>query len=169
MNVYKNAAVQTVTCCNSFEFDELVDGHVAVFIDYQDEIKTQYQLISLFVQNAYKFLIEQANKTPSGRLDVPFYFMLDEFGNFPAITDFDTGITAARGRNIYFCLVLQSYSQLEHVYGKETAEIIGTVLRHGIPGLQICIVDTLLALTSIGKNIFRDFRKILSVFQFGFG
>lgn len=124
MNVYKNAAVQTVTCCNSFEFDELVDGHVAVFIDYQDEIKTQYQLISLFVQNAYKFLIEQANKTPSGRLDVPFYFMLDEFGNFPAITDFDTGITAARGRNIYFCLVLQSYSQLEHVYGKETAEII---------------------------------------------
>lgn len=124
MNVYRNATVQVITSCNSFELSELLGERVAVFIDYQDEIKTHYQLISLFVQNAYKFLIEHANSKENGKLDVPFYFMLDEFGNFPAITDFDTGITAARGRNIFFCCILQSYAQLDHVYGKETAEII---------------------------------------------
>ncbi len=122
--VFKNAIIQTITSCNSFELSELLGGKVAVFIDYQDEIKTHYQLISLFVQSAYKFLIEEANKNPNGRLDTPFYFILDEFGNFPPITDFDTAITAARGRGIFFCCILQSYAQLDNVYGQNTAGII---------------------------------------------
>lgn len=124
LTVFRNSTVQTITSCNSFDFSELLNGRVAVFICYQDEIKTHYQLISLFVQNAYKFLIEEANKTERGKLDIPFYFILDEFGNFPPITDFDTAITAARGRNIFFFCILQSYSQLDNIYGKNTAEII---------------------------------------------
>ncbi|MBQ7412226.1 MAG: type IV secretory system conjugative DNA transfer family protein [Clostridia bacterium] len=124
LTVFRNSTVQTITSCNSFDFSELLNGKVAVFICYQDEIKTHYQLISLFVQNAYKFLIEEANKTERGKLDIPFYFILDEFGNFPPITDFDTAITAARGRNIFFFCILQSYSQLDNIYGKNTAEII---------------------------------------------
>lgn len=124
LTVFRNSTVQTITSCNSFDFSELLNGKVAVFICYQDEIKTHYQLISLFVQNAYKFLIEEANKTEKGKLDIPFYFILDEFGNFPPITDFDTAITAARGRNIFFFCILQSYSQLDNIYGKNTAEII---------------------------------------------
>lgn len=55
---------------------------------------------------------------------MPFYFMLDEFGNFPALRDFDTTISACAGRNIYFTLVIQSYAQLNNVYGKDVAEII---------------------------------------------
>ena len=124
LSVFRNSTVQTITSCNSFEFEELLKGKVAVFICYQDEIKTHYQLISLFVQNAYKFLIEAANNTEKSKLDIPFYFILDEFGNFPPITDFDTAITAARGRNIFFFCILQSYSQLDNIYGRNTAEII---------------------------------------------
>ena len=124
LSVFRNSTVQTITSCNSFDFKELLNGKVAVFICYQDEIKTHYQLISLFVQNAYKYLIEAANKTEKSKLDIPFYFILDEFGNFPPITDFDTAITAARGRNIFFFCILQSYSQLDNIYGKNTAEII---------------------------------------------
>ena len=81
-------------------------------------------MISLFVQNMYKMLIERANNLPGGKLPVPFYFMLDEFGNFPALRDFDTTISACAGRNIYFTLVIQSYAQLNNVYGKDVAEII---------------------------------------------
>lgn len=124
LSVFRNATIQTITSCNSFELSELLGGKVAVFICYQDEIKTHYQLISLFVQNAYKYLIEVANKSEKSKLDTPFYFILDEFGNFPPITDFDTAITAARGRNIFFYCILQSYSQLDNIYGKNTAEII---------------------------------------------
>ncbi len=124
LSVFRNSTIQTITSCNSFDFAELLGGKVAVFICYQDEIKTHYKLISLFVQNAYKYLIEAANEREDSKLPLPFYFMLDEFGNFPPITDFDTAITAARGRNIFFYCILQSYSQLDNIYGKHTAEII---------------------------------------------
>ncbi|HIS35627.1 TPA: TraM recognition domain-containing protein [Candidatus Scatousia excrementigallinarum] len=43
---------------------------------------------------------------------------------FPALRDFDTTISACAGRNIYFTLVIQSYAQLNNVYGKDVAEII---------------------------------------------
>ena len=124
MSIFRDSTISQITSCNSFDFDSLVDGPVAVFIDYRDEIKAHYQVISLFVQNMYKMLIERANNLPGGKLPVPFYFMLDEFGNFPALRDFDTTISACAGRNIYFTLVIQSYAQLNNVYGKDVAEII---------------------------------------------
>ena len=124
MSVFRDSTVSQITSCNTFDFDSLADGPVAVFIEYRDEVKAHYQVISLFVQNMYKMLIERANRMPDGKLPVPFYFMLDEFGNFPALRDFDTIISACAGRNIYFELILQSYAQLNNVYGRDVAEII---------------------------------------------
>ena len=122
--VFRDCAMRLVTSCNSFEMSEFNDGPVAVFIDYRDEVKVHYQIISLFIQDAYRYLIEQASAKPNGQLDRPFYFILDEFGNFPAIKDFETTISACAGRNIWFMLIIQSYAQLDNVYGKDIAEII---------------------------------------------
>ena len=125
VTIYRNSTIRMITGCNSFKEEELNDGvPTAFFIDYQDEIKTHYKLISTFVQSAYKYLINCANCSPYGKLDYPFYFILDEFGNFPPIPDFEIVISACGGRNIYFILILQSYAQLENVYGREVAEII---------------------------------------------
>lgn len=122
--VFKEAATSTITRCTSMKFEEFSNGPVAIFINYRDEVKTSYALISLFVQNLYIHLIKEANSKPRGRLETPWYFVLDEFGNFPRMTDFETVISACRGRNIFFSLVIQSYAQLEGVYGKNTADII---------------------------------------------
>lgn len=122
--VFNEVAMRLITSCNSFEISELAEGPIAVFIDYRDEIKVHYQVISLFIQDAYRYLIERANANPDGKLDVPVYFILDEFGNFPAIKDFDTTISACAGRNIFFMLIIQSYAQLNNVYGPSVAEII---------------------------------------------
>lgn len=124
LSVFNEVAMRLITSCNSFEISELAGGPVALFIDYRDELKVHYQIISLFIQDAYRFLIEQANETPNGKLGVPFYFILDEFGNFPAIKDFETTISACAGRNIFFILIIQSYAQLYNVYGAPVAEII---------------------------------------------
>lgn len=126
MSIYKSSMIRMITSCNSFEMSELVDEEkpVAIFIAYKDELKAHYQIISFFVQNAYTYLIEYANQKPSGKLDIPFYFILDEFGNFPKITDFETVVSACAGRNIWFILILQSYAQLNNVYGQHIAEII---------------------------------------------
>lgn len=122
--VFNEVAMRLITSCNSFEISELGQGPIAVFIDYRDELKVHYQVISLFIQDAYRFLIEQANLSDNGKLDVPVYFILDEFGNFPAIKDFETTISACAGRNIFFMLIVQSYAQLNNIYGQSVAEII---------------------------------------------
>ena len=126
LSIFKTSTVKLLTSCNSFDFDCLTDETqpTAVFVSYMDELKTHYKIISSFVQSAYNHLIQYANNKPSGKLDTPFYFILDEFGNFPAITDFETVISACGGRNIFFILILQSYAQLNNVYGRDIAEII---------------------------------------------
>ena len=124
LSVFNEVAMRLITGCNSFEVSEITDGPIAIFVDYRDELKVHYQVISLFIQDCYRYLIEQANDKPSGKLDVPVYFILDEFGNFPALKDFETTISACAGRNIFFILIVQSYAQLDSVYGQAVAEII---------------------------------------------
>lgn len=124
LSVFNEVAMRLITSCNSFEMSELTGGPIAIFIDYRDELKVHYKIISLFIQDAYRFLIEQANEKENKRLDIPVYFILDEFGNFPALKDFETTISACAGRNIFFILIVQSYAQLNSVYGSAVAEII---------------------------------------------
>lgn len=124
MSIFRENTMRLVMCANTVNFSEIADTPTVIFINYKDEVKLHYQIISMMVQDIYCSLIEAANKRHGGKLDVPFYFMLDEFGNFPPITDFDTTISACRGRNIFFCLIIQSYAQLNSVYGNDVAEII---------------------------------------------
>ncbi len=125
LSVFRESAMRLVTCCNSFDMNILVeDEPVAIFIDYRDELKVHFKVISLFIQDAYRYLIENANQKPLGKREIPFYFILDEFGNFPPIIDFETTISACAGRNIFFILIIQSYAQLNSVYGDNVANII---------------------------------------------
>lgn len=126
LSPFYDMTMRRITSCNTFELCSLYGGErpVAVFIAYRDELKIHYRIISQLVQSAYSGMIEYANRLPDGKLSVPFYFVLDEFGNFPRITDFETVISACGGRNIYFILILQSYAQLDNVYQSEVAEII---------------------------------------------
>ena len=124
MNKFRDTAVRRITCTNTFEIQELDDGApTVIFVSYKDEESLHYEVISMFLSNLYTELIAVARKKGT-RLQRPFYFLLDEFGNLPQFNDFDKVISACAGRNIWFLLILQSYAQLNNIYGKETAEII---------------------------------------------
>ena len=125
LSIFRESAMRLVTSCNSFDMNILTeDRPVALFIDYRDELKVHFKVISLFIQDAYRLLIEHANMQPDGKREIPFYFILDEFGNFPPMNDFETTISACAGRNIFFILIIQSYAQLNSVYGDAVAAII---------------------------------------------
>lgn len=124
MAPFRESTVRLITSCNSFDFASLIEKPTAVFIDYKDEVQAHYHVISLFVQDCYRYLIDYATEQPSGALDIPFYFVLDEFGNFPKIENFKTVISAAAGRKVFFVLIMQSFAQLNEVYGHDTSEII---------------------------------------------
>ena len=124
MNRFRDTAVRRITCTNTFEMQELDDDvPTAIFVSFKDEESLHYDVISLFLTNLYTELIGVARKKGT-KLHRPFYFLLDEFGNLPKFNDFDKVISACGGRNIWFLLILQSYAQLNHTYGKEIAEII---------------------------------------------
>lgn len=126
LNPYKSSVIRMLTCASSFDFSELVEGKqpIALFINFPDETKTHYMVISQFLQSCYTYLIKYANNCPDGKLAKPIYFMLDEFGNMPAFQSFDCAISACRSRNIFFMIVLQSYAQLDSVYGPNVAEVV---------------------------------------------
>jgi type IV secretion system protein VirD4 len=49
---------------------------------------------------------------------------MDEFGNMPKIEKFDKFITVGRSRKIWFTMIIQSYAQLNNVYGDTVADIV---------------------------------------------
>lgn len=124
LSKFRDTSVRKITCTNTFEMRELDDGRpTVIFVAYKDEESLHYEVISMFLSNLYSELIALARRK-NNRLDRPFYFLLDEFGNLPKFRDFDKVISACGGRNIWFMLSLQSYAQLYHTYGKEIAETI---------------------------------------------
>lgn len=125
MTAIRDGAVRDITCANSFELSEFDDEcrPVAIFISMKDETKLYYGIISLFLTDLYTALIDMTRRRGNLPRKNPFYFILDEFGNMPEFRDFDSVISSCGGRNIWFWLVIQSYAQLENVYGK-SAEIV---------------------------------------------
>jgi acyl-CoA thioesterase FadM len=71
-----------------------------------------------------KALIKVASAREDLSLPRNVYFILDEFGNMPKIEKFDKMITVGRSRKIWFNMVVQSYSQLNNVYGEQVADIV---------------------------------------------
>ena len=96
----------------------------ALFLKIPDEKDTRHALAAVFILCIYKALI----KVASGREDLSLprnvYFILDEFGNMPKIDKFDKMITVGRSRKIWFHMVVQSYAQLNNVYGDTVANIV---------------------------------------------
>lgn len=97
---------------------------VAVFIGMPDYDSSNYFLVSTFISQLYLTLARMATHSPTGKCGRQVVFILDEFGNLPAINDVDHFLNVGLGRNIYFNIILQSYMQLENTYGEKQGKII---------------------------------------------
>ena len=51
-------------------------------------------------------------------------WILDEFANCPPLADIEAIVSVARSRGMRFHFFIQSFSQLDNVYGKEVSQII---------------------------------------------
>ncbi len=109
---------------SEFDIRDIGKQKTAVFLKVHDEKTTYHALATIFVKQAYEALIAVAQTCPNLKLPYRTNFVLDEFANFPALKDVEAMITASRSRNIRFSFVIQNFSQLTRVYGKEVAETI---------------------------------------------
>ena len=71
-----------------------------------------------------KELTKLALTTEKKCLPVSIEWLLDEFANCPPLPDIDNIVSVARSRGMRFQFFIQSFSQLDNVYGKEVAQII---------------------------------------------
>ncbi len=108
---------------NDFDMRDIGRKKTAVFIVIQDEKTTYHTLVTIFLKQCYETLISVAQES-GGKLPHRTNFILDEFANMPPLKDVTTMVTAARSRNIRFTFIIQNFSQLYEVYGKENGETI---------------------------------------------
>ena len=97
----------------------------AIFVATRDYDKSDNIIAGLFIDWVYRQSLHRIEKQrKEGKPTRDLHFLLDEFANIPRIPDFDNKISTARSRSIWFHLFIQSYDQLDLVYGKNTANII---------------------------------------------
>ncbi len=124
MTLFNDRGICGLTSATDNHAAQFADRPTALFLKIPDEKDTRHGLASLFVLSMYKALI----KVASGREDLSLprnvYFIMDEFGNMPKIEKFDKMITVGRSRKIWFNMVVQSYAQLNNIYGEGVADVV---------------------------------------------
>lgn len=124
LTMFNDAGVCALTSSSDFTSDALAEKPTALFLKIPDEKDTRHNLAAVFILNIYKTLIKVASNAEDLSLPRNVYFIMDEFGNLPKIEKFDKFITVGRSRKIWFTMIVQSYSQLNNVYGETVADII---------------------------------------------
>ncbi len=117
-HIYQLTAETTISLDDS-------DKPWAIFVATRDYDKSDNVIAGLFIDWVYRQSLKSVErKRKLGIEPRHVHFLLDEFANIPMIPDFDNKISTARSRNLWFHLFVQSYDQLDLIYGHETANII---------------------------------------------
>ncbi len=146
LSMFADNGICLLTSKNEFQFDQFDDRPTAFFIKIPDERATRYSLASVCISQSYKEFVrkarvnEKTNSDQMAHLKRPMFYILDEFANMPKVGQLDKMITVARSRWIYLNMAIQSYAQLDNVYGKETASIVRgqckATMFYGTPDLE---------------------------------
>ncbi|MCL2096406.1 MAG: type IV secretory system conjugative DNA transfer family protein [Oscillospiraceae bacterium] len=124
MSIFNDEGICALTAATDINPDDFADTPTALFLKIPDEKDTRHGLAAVFILCIYKALIKKASAREDLSLPRNVYFILDEFGNMPKIEKFDKMITVGRSRKIWFNMVVQSYAQLNNVYGDTVADIV---------------------------------------------
>ena len=123
LRLFSTNSIYTMTNDSDFRLEDIGLKKCIRYIILPDERTTFYTLATLFVSQQYQALVNLADNR-GGKLKIRNNFILEEFGNFTKIANFENMLTVSRSRNIRFSMFLQSFSQLETKYTKTVAQNI---------------------------------------------
>ena len=124
LSMFNDEGLCSLTSATDIDPIQFAMEPTALFLKIPDEKDTRHALAAVFILCIYKALIKVASAREDLSLPRNVYFILDEFGNMPKIDKFDKMITVGRSRKIWFNMVVQSYAQLNNVYGDTVANIV---------------------------------------------
>lgn len=114
------------TSHNTLKISDIGYGEkpVAVFLTIPDYDESLHVLATTFIDQVYFALSKKAARSQTKRCDRDVLFYLEEAGNIPEIKYLKAGTTMGLSRGFKFVLSVQSYTQLEEIYGEKTARTI---------------------------------------------
>lgn len=121
--------IAALTSTNTIDFEKIGQEKTVLYVISSDTHGTYDFILTIFFSQMIQTLYDYAD-TVGGGLPVRTYFFLDEFANIGRIPDFDKKISTSRSRGISFSIILQSLDQLESVYEKSFATIMGNCDTH---------------------------------------
>lgn len=128
--MFSDGGICYLTARNEINFSDIDEYPTAFFIKIPDERATRYKLASVCIAQSYKEFVskarenEKTNEDKMAHLKRPLFYLMDEFANLPKVEDLEHAITVARSRWIFYNMAIQSYNQLDHVYGEQVAKIV---------------------------------------------
>lgn len=133
LNVFTQTNIAKMTAKSTIDINKVGFGGkpIAIFIGIPDYDPSNHFLASVFIKQLYYTLAKLATASATGKCRREVIFILDEFGNLPAIEGMSNIATVCLGRNIRFNLIIQSYSQVAKLYGADDSKtIIGNCGNH---------------------------------------
>ena len=124
MAIFDDINVANITSKSDFKLDILGREPTTLFVIVPDEDKVYYTLVTLIVGLLYRELVKLANKEKTKKLPIQMDWLMDEFANCPPLSDIESIVSVSRSRGMRFHFFIQSFAQLDNVYGKEVAQII---------------------------------------------
>ena len=126
MSLFDDINVANLTSSSDFEFNILGKEPCVLYVIVPDEDAQYFSFVTILVGLIYKELVKLANTQDNKMLPIQIDFLLDEFANCPPLLDpsIEKMVSVARSRGMRFHLYIQSFSQLDSVYGKEIAQAV---------------------------------------------
>ena len=124
MSIFQDDGINYITSYNDMNFQDFANKPTVLYIKVPDEKKSRHAIATMCIAQLYQMLIEKANETTKLALPRNVYFILDEFANLPKLNNFSELITVGRSRNIFFAMVVQSFSQLDGKYGESDSKTV---------------------------------------------
>ncbi len=109
---------------DSIDIAKLGHEKTVLFINSSDNDTSMHVLSDLFNAQALQVLLAEADKMEDGRLPIPCRLILDDFAAAARIENFDNLISIIRSREISVSIIIQSLSQLNHMYSVDRANTI---------------------------------------------
>ena len=126
---FDSKEIAEVTSTDTINFEDIGKKKTAVYVISSDTHTAYDFLLTIFFSQMIQQLYNYADLN-GGRLQMPVFFILDEFANIGRIPDFDKKISTSRSRGIQFSVILQNLDQLEAVYEKSYETIMGNCDTH---------------------------------------
>ncbi len=127
---FADSGIRRLTSGNDIDVDSFDDRPTALFLKIPDEKENRHFLVTLLITQLYKLLVNKARRnyrngeTKDEELKRNVYIIMDEFGNLPKFPNIRKILAVGASRKIIMLPIIQSYAQLDVIYGREEAAII---------------------------------------------